>query len=162
MTDKTINVLMVCLGNICRSPTAEVVFRDRIKAAGLEGKITVDSAGTGAWHIGHAPDKRATQAAAARHYDMTPLRARKVNSHDFVAFDYLFAMDRENLQDLLAMCEPEQQHKVSLFLDYGAGDVDEVPDPYYSGADGFELVLDLVEQASTNLIKALADKHQLV
>lgn len=160
-SEKTIKVLMVCLGNICRSPTAEVVFREKVKAENLEDRISVDSAGTGSWHIGHPPDSRSTQAALNRDYDMTALRARQVVPQDMAEFDYIFAMDRQNLHDLLDMSDPEYHSKISLFLHHGASDVEEVPDPYYSGADGFELVLDLVEDASQRLLRTIAAKHQL-
>jgi len=161
MAEKKVRVLMVCLGNICRSPTAEVVFRHKLIAEGIDHLVEVDSAGTGSWHLGHPPDKRATQAALNRDYDMRDLRARQVTPRDMVDFDYVFAMDRENLHDLLAMSDPEYQDRVSLFLHHGTSNVEEVPDPYYSGADGFELVLDLVEEAATNLVRTLAAKHQL-
>lgn len=161
MADKPIKVLMVCLGNICRSPTAEAVFRQRVIDEGLEEHISIDSAGTGAWHVGQPPDRRASQAALSRNYDMSSLRARQVTPRDFSDFDYIFAMDRQNLADLMAMCEPDLRHKVSLFLHHGTQEYDEVPDPYYSGPEGFELVLDLVEEASANLVRHLAGKHQL-
>ena len=152
---------MVCLGNICRSPTAEVVFRHHVEAQNLADHFSVDSAGTGSWHIGSAPDTRATAAALKRRYDMSALRARQVSPEDMEAFDYIFAMDRQNLHDLLDMCPPEHRGKVSLFLHHGNSEYEEVPDPYYSGADGFELVLDLVEEASANLVRTLAAKHKL-
>ncbi len=126
----------------------------------LDRYIEVDSAGTGSWHIGHAPDKRATLAASHRNYDMSALRARQVTAQDMENFDYIFAMDKQNLHDLLAMSAPDQQHKISLFLEHGNSDELEVPDPYYSGDDGFELVLDLIEDASSNLLKSLATDHQ--
>lgn len=162
MSNDTINVLMVCLGNICRSPTAEAVFRECIKREGLEGRIHVDSAGTGSWHTGHPPDERAARAALARDYDMSALRARQVCVDDFSEYDYIFAMDKQNLEDLLALCDPALRHKVSLFLQHGGRGVEEVPDPYYSGPEGFELVLDLVEDAAGNLVRHLADTHRLV
>ena len=152
---------MVCLGNICRSPTAEVVFRERVRDEQLGHRIEVDSAGTGSWHIGHAPDSRTMAAASKRNYDLTSLRARQVSAQDMEVFDYIYAMDRQNLHDLLDMSAPEHRHKISLFLNHGSSNVDEVPDPYYSGADGFEQVLDLVEEASKNLVRTLASKHQL-
>jgi len=155
-------VLMVCLGNICRSPTAEVVFREKAAIEKLSHRIEVDSAGTGSWHIGEPPDKRSMQAAAKRHYDMSSLRARQVSAKDIEHYDYIFAMDRQNLHDLLEMSAPEHQEKVTLFLHFGNSDIDEVPDPYYAGGDGFELVLDLVEEASESLVKTLAARHQLL
>ncbi len=160
MNTEKVKILMVCLGNICRSPTAEVVFKEKAKLEKLEDFIEVDSAGTGSWHIGHAPDKRATLAASYRDYDMSALRARQVCAKDMEKFDYIFAMDKQNLHDLLAMSAPEHQHKISLFLEHGSSELLEVPDPYYSGEDGFELVLDLIEDATSNLLKILATRHQ--
>ncbi len=125
----------------------------------LDRYVEVDSAGTGSWHIGHAPDKRATLAASHRNYDMSALRARQVTVEDLENFDYIYAMDKQNLHDLLAMSTPDQQHKISLFLEHASCDELEVPDPYYSGDDGFELVLDLIEDASSNLLKSLATDH---
>ena len=161
MTDNRIRVLMVCLGNICRSPTAEAVFREKVRQQQLDQHIEVDSAGTGSWHIGEAPDKRSMHAAIARGYDMSALRGRQVTPADMFAFDYVFAMDRQNLHDLLDMSAPEHHHKISLFLHHGRSGYDEVPDPYYSGTDGFELVLDLVEEAAANLVNMLVGKHGL-
>jgi protein-tyrosine phosphatase len=121
----------------------------------------VDSAGTGSWHIGESPDHRSMQAAQKRDYDLSSLRARQVKAEDLERFDYIFAMDRLNLHDLLEMASPYQQEKISLFLQHGSSDYDEVPDPYYSGKDGFELVLDLVEDASASLVRKIAGKHNL-
>jgi protein-tyrosine phosphatase len=143
----TVRVLMVCLGNICRSPTAEAVLRAQVQAAGLGQQIQVDSAGTSDWHLGEPPDPRAILAAADRLYDLTLLRARQVERRDYDEFDYILAMDRQNLLDLQEQCPVEHQHKLQLLLDYGATGWQEVPDPYNSGRDGFELVLDLVESA---------------
>lgn len=150
------SVLFVCLGNICRSPTAEGVFRHRLQQAGLADQVRVDSAGTGAWHVGKAPDERARQAAAGRGYDLSPLRARQVRSHDFEDFDLILAMDQSNLQDLQSLCPVEYQHKIRLLLDYADEAAErEVPDPYYGDGDGFQRVLDLVENASDGLLSAL-------
>ena len=146
-------VLFVCLGNICRSPTAEGVFRAQVAAAGLSEVIGIDSAGTAAWHIGKAPDQRAQAAATRRGYDLTALRGRQVAIADFGEFDYILAMDRSNLADLLAQCPAEQRHKVRLFLSFSSQWQDhEVPDPYYGGADGFDQVLDMVEDAAHGLL----------
>ncbi len=154
-----IKVLMVCLGNICRSPTAEAVFRYQVEQLNLEEKIEIDSAGTGSWHIGHTPDKRASQAAANRNYDLSLIRARQVNNTDFEEFDYILAMDKENLRNLIALSPAEHHSKISLFLNAGDSTFDEVPDPYYSGDEGFELVLDLVEQASKNLLAKISQEN---
>lgn len=158
---RPIRVLMVCLGNICRSPTAEAVFRHHIELAGLSGRIEVDSAGIGDWHQGQAPDPRSCEAAAQRRYDLSALRARQVRGQDFVEFDYLFAMDRQNLEALQQLCPPQYRSKLGLFLAHGATGHEEVPDPYYCGGESFELVLDLVEAASAALVAALSARHAL-
>lgn len=156
MSDK---VLFVCLGNICRSPTAHGIFQARVDAAGLSQAITIDSCGTGDWHIGHAPDKRATAAAARRGYDITPLRARQVCAADFNDFDLILAMDAQNLADLEALAPANARARLALFLDYAdAYSEREVPDPYYGGEDGFEHVLNMVENASDGLLAALQQK----
>jgi protein-tyrosine phosphatase len=145
-------ILFVCLGNICRSPTAEAVFRSLSLKENFDCEI--DSAGTGDYHIGEAPDKRSITAAAGRGYEMSHLRARQVSLEDFYAFDHILAMDESNLANLLDMKPPNSESKVELFLNYSkvATKNKSVPDPYWSGADGFELVLDLIEDASKNLI----------
>lgn len=148
------NVLFVCLGNICRSPTADGIFRELVANAKLDQKIMVDSAGTGAWHIGKAPDSRTVAAARTRGYDLSVLRARQVTARDFDEFDYVLAMDEANLADLQQLKPAHFTGHLGLFLEFGArGDYREVPDPYYGGSDGFELVLDLVEDAAQGLLK---------
>lgn len=155
MTEK-VKVLFVCLGNICRSPTAHGVFEQIVEKAGLSEKILVDSCGTGQWHIGQPPDDRTQKAALKRGYDLSYLRARRLESEDFQRFDYILPMDQRNLEDVLAMQPDNFTGKVQLMLEYGNGnDVKEVPDPYYGGKDGFEYVLDLLEQASANLLKEI-------
>ncbi|MGB2248176.1 MAG: low molecular weight protein-tyrosine-phosphatase [Alcanivorax sediminis] len=155
----TVSVLFVCLGNICRSPTAEVVFRDRVKAAGLEDHILIDSAGTGDWHIGRAPDPRTQDAAAGRGYDMSRLRARQVTVADFDKFDVVLAMDDANLADLQAMQPAHSSVTLKRFLDYAAHRPErEVPDPYYGGEDGFAEVLNLVEEGAEALLEALQER----
>lgn len=148
-------ILFVCLGNICRSPTAEGVFRQRALVAGMPA-LQIDSAGTAGWHIGKAPDPRTVRAAAQRGYDLASLRARQVVENDFHQFDFILAMDRNNLADLQAIRPARSTAELGLFLDY-AGDFpeSEVPDPYYGGDQGFELVLDLIENASDGLIARL-------
>lgn len=149
-------VLFVCLGNICRSPTAHAVLESFIKEQGLESEIQVDSCGTGAWHIGHAPDERSTKAAAKRGYDLTSLRARKFTEQDFVDFDYILTMDTRNMADIMKMAPSDFSGRIQLFLDYADGlNVIEVPDPYHGGVDGFELVLDLVESGCKGLLAKL-------
>lgn len=140
---------------------AEAVFRSKLLEQSLQNYIEVDSAGTGSWHVGHMPDSRASHAAADRNYDLSMIRARQVHSSDFEKFDYILAMDKENLRDLLALCPLQYQQNISLFLSHAESDYDEVPDPYYSAKDGFNLVLDLVEQASTNLLNTIIQKHKL-
>lgn len=146
-------VLFVCLGNICRSPTADGIFRDLIAREKLDQKILVDSAGTGDWHVGKAPDARTVAAARQRGYDLSVLRARQVNVNDFAEFDYVLAMDKTNLRDLQRMKPSTYTGHLGLFLEFGArDDYCEVPDPYYGNTDGFELVLDLVEGAAQGLL----------
>ena len=146
-------VLFVCLGNICRSPTADGIFRQLVMREKLDQKILVDSAGTGAWHIGKAPDSRTVAAAHQRGYDLSILRARQVNARDFAEFDYVLAMDKSNLSDLQRMKPSSYTGHLGLFLEFGSrDDYREVPDPYYSNNDGFELVLDLVEDAAQGLL----------
>ena len=169
----SINVLFVCLGNICRSPTAHGVFQHLVDRHNLQHAITVDSAGTGDWHIGRAPDQRSTATALQRGYDLSVLRARQVSAEDFSRFDYILAMDTQNLRDLQAMRPAHFRGELDLFLRYGEGrygslrsrngdsDLNELPDPYYGESDGFDHVLDLVEEAAQGLLRAIAQQHQL-
>jgi protein-tyrosine phosphatase len=151
-----ISVLFCCMGNICRSPTAEAVFKHAVASAGLDDVIACDSAGTHGYHIGDPPDERAQQAALRRGYDLSNLRARKVNAKDFAQFDYVLAMDRNNLALLAELCPPEFAHKLALYCDFHADSAGrEVPDPYYGGARGFEKVLDLAEAVSVSLLARL-------
>lgn len=145
-------VLFVCLGNICRSPTAEGVFRHKLREAGLEPRVTVDSAGTGDWHVGKAPDARTRVAAMRRGYDLSALRARQVCKADFGEFDLILAMDLANLADLKRLGQGAGTAELDLFLRRYAGELDEVPDPYYGGEAGFEQVLDLIERACDALL----------
>lgn len=146
-------VLFVCLGNICRSPTADGIFRQLVVREKLDQKILVDSAGTGDWHIGKAPDSRTVVAAHQRGYDLSVLRARQVKAQDFAEFDYVLAMDKSNLMDLQRMKPSTYTGHLGLFLEFGSrDDYREVPDPYYGEKDGFELVLDLVEDAAQGLL----------
>lgn len=149
-----VSVLFVCMGNICRSPTAEAVFRHYVENAGLSDVILIDSAGTHDFHIGHAPDVRSQQAANQRGYDMSALRGRQVESADFEHFDYLLAMDKANLSILQYLAPRACKKRISLFLEFAERRVEsEVPDPYYGGARGFEEVLDLVEDAAQGLLR---------
>jgi protein-tyrosine phosphatase len=130
-----------------------------LKTSELAGQVEVDSAGTHAYHVGEPPDLRAQKAAQGRGYDLSGLRARKVSAADFIRFDYILAMDRDNLALLREACPPEHRHKLKLFLEYAANfDEDEVPDPYYGGAAGFEHVLDLIEDAARGLVGSLGTK----
>ena len=150
------------MGNICRSPTAEGVFRQRVEKAGLQKQISIDSAGTYSYHVGSKPDHRAMEAASKRGIDLSRLRARKVSLNDFQDFDYVLAMDNDNLANLQSECPTDQLNKVQLFLDYATQHSDkEVPDPYYGGRNGFEYVLDLVEDASDGLLAKIINKYQL-
>ena len=154
-----VSVLLVCMGNICRSPTAEGVLRTLVEREGLAHCFEIDSAGTHGYHVSAPPDPRAAQAAARRGYDLSRLRARQVNELDFKHFDCILAMDWDNLTILRRACPTEHRHKLGLFLEYAAHhDDEEVPDPYYGGVDGFERVLDLVEDAARGLIAAMRTK----
>lgn len=149
-------ILFVCMGNICRSPTAEGVVRNIIINSGMDCEVKVDSAGTHGYHIGEPPDPRACEAALRRGIDLSSLRARKVVPQDFEHFDLLLAMDRDNLELLRRGARPEHHAKLGLFMSYASRfDTDEMPDPYYGGEQGFELVLDMAEDAARGLIKAL-------
>lgn len=157
--DGRVRVLMVCLGNICRSPTAHGVFQQRIEDRRLQDRILVDSAGTGSWHVGAAPDRRSAAAARARGYRLDHLVARQVGDADFYEFDYLLAMDRDNLAWLQAQRPHNTDCRIELLLDYSDRQDKAVPDPYYSGADGFELVLDMIEEAADRLLETLVSRH---
>lgn len=149
-------VLLVCMGNICRSPTAEGVLRKHIQMNRLGDKVEVDSAGTHGYHVGEAPDARTQRAASARGYNLSQLRARKVAPQDLDYFDLILAMDRTNLDNLKRMASAEQQKRIKLFMDYARNfDDDEVPDPYYGLGHGFDLVLDMVEDAAQGLIEEI-------
>ncbi|RQR62138.1 low molecular weight phosphotyrosine protein phosphatase [Burkholderia sp. Bp9126] len=152
-------ICFVCLGNICRSPTAEGVMRHQVEAAGLADRIDVDSAGTGDWHVGEAPDSRAQAAARTRGYDLSALRARQVSGADFEHFDLLLAMDDANLAELRRRCPAEHRGKVRLLMAFAPGaTVSEVADPYFGGAQGFEQVLDQCEAACRGLLDTLSQR----
>jgi protein-tyrosine phosphatase len=155
-----IKVLFVCMGNICRSPTAQGTFEKVVKDAGLEKQIFIDSAGTHAYHIGENPDSR-TQITAKKHgLDLSKQRARKVSLDDFEKFDYILAMDKDNYSSLKSICPDEQLDKIKLFLDYAPETgFSEVPDPYYGGENGFELVFDLTIAASKGLLETIRRNH---
>lgn len=148
-----VKVLFVCMGNICRSPTAEAVFTHYVAEANLQGRIISDSAGTHDYHIGEPPDERAHDAARRRGYDLSRLRGRQVGRDDFVAYDLVLAMDEHNLNSLRRQCPREHAHKLRLFMEFGTQDAREVPDPYYGGPQGFERVLDMIEDAAQGLLR---------
>ncbi|MBV2123143.1 MAG: low molecular weight phosphotyrosine protein phosphatase [Candidatus Thiodiazotropha taylori] len=157
-----IEVLFVCMGNICRSPTAQGVFRDIVEKAGLSDRIITDSAGTIDYHAGGKPDRRARETANKRGIDLSDLRARQVRLSDFDQFDYVLAMDRSNYEDLRALCPSGEEHRLHLFMDFAPGrEEQEVPDPYYGGAAGFENVFDMVEEASLGLLEHIR-QHTLM
>ena len=143
------------MGNICRSPTAEGVFRHLAEQEGLAEHVEIDSAGTHAYHIDEPPDRRAQDAAARRGISMSDIRARRVQAEDFERFDFIIAMDRDNLALLTEQSDTQHHDKIRLFLEYSSSHEEEVPDPYYGGAAGFERVLDLVEDASRGLLEML-------
>jgi protein-tyrosine phosphatase len=153
-----LGVLFVCMGNICRSPTAEGVFRRHVEEAGLSKVIAIASAGTHGYHAGDPPDRRAQAAALKRKYDLSRLRARQVQAADFEKFDYVLAMDRDNLAYLKREAIPELRHKARLFLEFGTSGKLDVPDPYYGASAGFDHVLDLVEDASRGLLSHLQEE----
>lgn len=157
-----IRILFVCMGNICRSPSAEGVFRDLVREAGLEGEIDIDSAGTHGYHVGRPPDERSRAAALARGRDISDLRARQVALSDFAAFDYVLSMDDANHAHLMSLAPAAARERIWPFLDF-AIDYSErsVPDPYYGGEQGFEHVLDLIEDASRGLLAHLRRAHGL-
>jgi protein-tyrosine phosphatase len=156
---RIVKVLFVCMGNICRSPTAEVVFRTQVEKAELVELIQIDSAGTHSYHIGDPPDARTQHAARRRGYDMSNLRGRQVEAEDFLRFDYVLAMDEANLANLRLLRPDGAQSHLGMFLDFAERHRErEVPDPYFGGADGFERVLDMVEDAAEGLLRHIRQK----
>lgn len=159
--DRTVRVLFVCTGNICRSPTAEGLFRHLVEAEGLADVIEIDSAGTGGWHVGEPPDKRSQAAALRRGIDLSGQRARQVAADDFAVFDYVMALDRGHFQALSRLAPEAHKDRLHLFLHHApALGLDDVPDPYYGGAHGFEHVLDLVEAGCRGLLDHIR-RHDL-
>lgn len=157
---KKVNVLFVCMGNICRSPLAHGLFEAMVAKEGLSEMIVVDSAGTHAYHVGNPPDPRSQETALRHGIDLSGQRARRVAQPDFERFDYILAMDRDNYSLLADSCPDEQRHKLSLFLEFAPELPErEVPDPYYGGASGFEQVYNLVEAASRGLLEEIRKTH---
>jgi protein-tyrosine phosphatase len=155
MTSVSTSILFVCMGNICRSPTAEGVFRYHAEQAGLIERLHIDSAGTHAYHVGEPADHRARAAAERRGISLEGIFARRVSTDDYERFDYILAMDEDNLARLRRNSPEEHLRKLRLFLEFSETHEREVPDPYYGGAAGFEYVLDLVEDASRGLLETL-------
>jgi protein-tyrosine phosphatase len=154
-----IKVLFVCLGNICRSPTAHGVLEHKLAMAGLSDVVEVDSAGTAAWHVGKQPDVRSQQAANKRDYDLSHVRARQAIADDFLEFDYVLAMDNQNIENLMAIIPTGSvKTQPELFLASLSQSPSEVPDPYYGGEGGFEAVLDMIENACDQLILDIRSK----
>ncbi len=155
-------VLFVCMGNICRSPTAEGVFAALIKSEQVEKQFKIDSAGTHAYHEGDAPDLRSQKAAKDRGVDLSYIRGRKVIMGDYPDYDYLLVMDKDNYRILMAACPEEYRHKIKYFLEYAPHlETTEVPDPYYGGEYGFERVLDMIEDASTGFLNSLKQSGEI-
>lgn len=153
---KKVSVLFVCMGNICRSPTAEGVFRHLVRQEELEHLVQTDSAGTHAYHVGNPPDSRAQATAERRGIELHDLRARRVSVEDFDLFDYVLAMDRDNYEILSDLCPPGYESRLRLFMEFAPQlNIPEVPDPYYGGASGFERVFDMVEEASQGLLEEI-------
>ena len=159
---KKVSVLFVCMGNICRSPTAEGVFRHLVRQEKLEDVILIDSAGTHAYHVGNPPDNRALVVGERRGIELHDLRARRVSPEDFDLFDYVLAMDQDNYENLSAICPSGYETRLRMFMDYAPHlQIPEVPDPYYGGASGFERVFDMVEEAAKGLLEEIRSKHSL-
>lgn len=149
-------ILFICMGNICRSPTAEGVFRKIVKDRGVDELIEVDSAGTGNWHTGNAPDHRAQEAALRRGIDLSDLKARQITIHDTEYYDLIIVMDKQNQAHARSLSQPKHQHKIRYLLEFSEQyDQLEIPDPYYGGAHGFDVVLDMIEESCPRLLDSM-------
>ena len=157
-----IKVLFVCMGNICRSPTAHGVFQHLVNEAGLTDQIQVDSAGTIGYHVGESPDPRSSQTAMSHGIELSSQRARQVNMQDYDVQDYILAMDFDNLRNLQQQCPENQQHKLKLLLEFHPDEfLDQVPDPYYGGESGFDRVFEMVNIACEQLLTYIKEHHEL-
>ncbi len=157
-----VRVLFVCLGNICRSPTAEGVFRALVESEGLAGQIEIDSAGTHAYHVGEGPDPRAQEAAARRGIDLSPIRGRRATTADIKEFDYVLAMDEDNYANLRHIAPAQYESRVRLLMAFAPErPEDEVPDPYFGGEGGFDRVLDMIEDATRGLLADIRRQHNI-
>ena len=159
MSGQRVRVLFVCLGNICRSPTAQGVFEQLLDEQGWQTRVEVDSAGTHAYHAGQPPDERAQAAALIRGIDLSGQRARKIRREDFHSFNYVLAMDSENLRDLRAMVPQEHSGHLGCLLDFVESERKDVPDPYYGGVQGFDVVLDILNEGSRAFLDYLVTRH---
>ncbi len=160
---REVGVLFVCLGNICRSPSAEGIFRHCVENSDLQLKVKIDSAGTANYHSGHPPDSRAIRVAASRGINLKNLRARQVRRSDFQQFDYIIAMDRHNYSDLISLAPQDHRCRIQLFLDFTDNWSErEIPDPYYGGPQGFERAFDMITDASKGLIKDIKNNFEMI
>ena len=160
MTNNQTSVLFVCTGNICRSPMAQGAFAKAIQSAGMDAQILIDSAGTHDYHVGDAPDLRAQRTVLSRGYDISALRGRQVQDSDFDRFDYILAMDSQNLNNLTRRANVRHHHKIRLLLSFSRRFPNlDVPDPYYGGQPGFDLTLEMVEDAAQGLLKAIQNRQ---
>lgn len=160
MAMEKVRVLFVCMGNICRSPTAQGVFERIVQEKGVAERIVIDSAGTHAYHVGEPPDRRSQAAALGRGVDLSGQRARRIEKHDLDHFDYVLVMDQGNLEEVLHLSSPEHRERIHLFMTFaGRWQESEVPDPYYGGGSGFQQVLDMVEDAAEGLLEHIHRHH---
>lgn len=157
-----VNILFVCLGNVCRSPMAEGLLRHMVRQAGLVKRFTINSAGLGSWHVGHPPDERAREALAIRGVEISDLRARQIASTDFETFDVIVAMDRSNRQSLIKLSPVSQQHKIRLLMEYAPNlGVREIPDPFFGGRKGFDYVTQMIDTGCRGLLQSYLPRSRM-